>query len=599
MELVNEILKQLSLIEITINEEKKEIYTKPEQIKKEVEEILEKNNDLLKWNLIKIELLQTQAQAIAILWNLEESLKIFDKIEDLIKNEINFSDAEKENQNQKEKLIIENIITKLKHLSNHSWIVLDENWNINPKLYNFIENIFTKEINKLREKWIEDKWIYEQWIFYFTIWETKKANIYFKKAAYKWNSQAIDIYTTNLINDFLVKYNSKKNKEKFLKNNLESFEIEFFKFIDNTSYDRDNKRIKTIYWWNKYLYEKIWDFYSEIWLFPEALDAYKSWINSWFNWSYKLYEKIAQLYEKYESKIIVFNKNKIKEYIEKNYKNLYQFASLAWDLEYKVKWLEKLWDISKKNKKTDYWKYYINAILSLIDYYSYNSLKTIARLMEKLEINFLNLKQWNHTYKLDLEDIYTQLIDFFDNSFLLSLWNYYENNNEILWAFYCYVNAYQRKIEDSKNALIIFIETTLKNKVSNDYNKAFNRKKSEEIIKIEEELFFIKNSILKTIIKNIENENIQEEDIATLFDISLWEDFYDTLNFEKILFFINNYQNKHINFNIYLHRILETYFWMNWTNIKNIEIKKLLKKIYNFQEINNSDIELIKKLIEE
>jgi len=369
-----------------------------------------------------------------------------------------------------------------------------------------IEKMYFSELEILKNTWeSDDAYFYES--NYFRIkWDLDKEQEAIKKSALEWNRDSINKYLENLETKFLEEYNSLKTeeeKDKFLEENLEDIEEEFFQFIDNYSRDKNDKRIKLKQWWNKYLYEKVWNFYKNIWLENEALSSYKSWIQSSFKWYYKLYKNIAEIYENSNLKIY----NNKKKLAKKEYYKLYQYSSINNDYENVFYSLNKLWHLSnsEEEKKQYFWEII----------YNFETNYKLFINSEKIILNYLDaLNNLDTKSIFNIEDLYTQLKNLNpENTILLA--DYFEKQWDFVNALKSYLK--NNKIQNNKNsldALLMFFEVSLlnNNNINNDE---------------------IKN--LKKIIKKLEkNENILKEDIWFLVELSLKNKYYENLDISDI-----------------------------------------------------------------
>ena len=281
-----------------------------------------------------------------------------------------------------------------------------------------------------------------------------------------------------------------------------------------------------------------------------------------------------------------------------------------WDLENIVYWLEKLWDIEKWKNNNLSTQYYYQAIVKIIEYNNndYASMVYTAKLMEKLSIKELLLKYDNWDVLIEVDKLYEKLAVHYDWRYLLSLANYYEENWEIIWAYQVYLNAFQGNIEWSKEGFLMFLETSLTEYIRGEYleynlemeknNSFLNESEEKYGKKISLDEFNIKKELLKRIIKNIgKNNEISREDIATLFDMSLWDDFYFNFEYNHLSAYIEWYNDWLNNTDIFLYRILDNIFRENWTNMEHLDIKKLFYKIYKKNILSQDDIDLIEKIV--
>ncbi len=607
---------ELNKIEQKITLLNQKLKSNPIEVKNEIDYILENNDEMIKWYITKIELLKTKAKAFINLWEINEAEKTYELINNQITRK-NYTQLEKENTPEKDKLTIEIIEEKLELYAKNARLIFDKNTENqlieNKEKIQEFKWIFEKDGEKLNILWKVDIALYNMWIFFYNIYKNEEAIKYIESAALLWNKKAIDFYTDFIIQYFVWNYNIFKNnqeKETFLEANLENIEELLFQFVNNYYKNENNKEIELIQWWNKYLYEKIWNFYSQIWLFSESLNSYTKWIQSNFNWSYKLYKNIAELYENFKYKIKAFDIININELIKDNYNFLSEHSSLIWDLENIIYWLEKIWDIERNTNKELSIKYYYQALSQIIEYNKKDKFSYISftRLMEKLSLKELLLKYPDWDLVIKIEKLYREITLKFDSRYLLSLANYYDEIWNTLPAFQNYLNAFQANIENSKDALLIFLETSLKNFIEKEAkNFNLNIKNDNKILKESEieygkelnlDELIIKKQLLKIIIKNIDlNNKILREQIATLFDMSLWDNFYENFEYKELLIFIESYNQWINNADIYLHRILENLFSWNWTNINSIIIKELLKKIYTRQKLSKNDIDWIYNIL--
>jgi hypothetical protein len=79
--------------------------------------------------------------------------------------------------------------------------------------------------------------------------------------------------------------------------------------------------------------------------------------------------------------------------------------------------------------------------------------------------------------------------------------------------------------------------------------------------------------------------------------MSLWDDFYNNFEIEKLAIFIEYYNNWVNNCDIYLHRVLENIFLWNWTNLNSPSIKNLLTKIRNKHKLTQNDIKWLYEIL--
>ena len=291
------------------------------------------------------------------------------------------------------------------------------------------------------------------------------------------------------------------------------------------------------------------------------------------------------------------------------------------DLENTIYWLEKFWDLEKNKKLKE--EYYFLALNKIAEYNKRDifSLKAMSRLMNKLNLEEIEINSQNWIFLETQENLYITLIQNWEISYLLNLANLYEEEWDIFEAFNKYLQAFQIKINNSKDALAMFLETSLKDFIKKDYDNNISiinsktknkeeQKINQELLKRNKEEFEIKNELLRKILEKIDNNEILlREDIATLFDMSLWDRFYEkNISPEIINNFIEAYkleinflkQNPNLitNNDIYLHRLLENSFGIYWVNMKNSEVENLLKKIYSKKELKEYDKELIFKLLD-
>lgn len=427
-----------------------------------------------------------------------------------------------------------------------------------------------------------------------------------KESADLWDEKSISIYLKHIEDIFLEKYNSindKNEKKEFIKNNLENFEEIYYSFIDDKK-DENNNILKR---WNKALYWNIWLFYEKIWQYPEAVSSYVDWIQ-FSEWLYTLYWKIWEIYLENKINIKLLIKSNL-EIAEDNYSLLLKLSEINKDSENYVLALEKLWDINfKKNnnniKITE--DYYINSLNNWVENKSLDKNQ-----IERICLKILKVSENQQT----IQNILQNLVNI-NNNHLLTVAMYYEENWYIEYAFYNYLLAYQEKWEkqivNSPDALIMFIETIIKNKTISDTENYFKKIWIDDIeileddeileeIKYQEKLqnqeIEIKKQILSRIIKTIEkNKPLLKSDISILFEMCIWNDFYNNDISGKIDYYITNYNNYYHNMDIYLYTIFNNIIQFDW-NKENELIKNILKKIYNKKELTNEDISVIKQII--
>jgi len=612
-----EIFQKLEQMDKMILELEEQIYTEPLIVKQKIDYILELEKEILElWFTTKTELLKTKAKAFFSLWDLKKAEETFNEIEEYTIKKINFSNDEEMNNSLKQKELIKNSIEKLSLYMKNTWLIYEKDEEktlvIDESKVKLFEQYFENEIEKLEKYGSTDVWIYYFWLFYSILWNSEKALEKIEDSALLWNKEAIETYTTMVIDIFLyqLKLESENDKEIFIQNNLEHIEEVLFQFIDDYYYEKTWNKQKLTQWWNKYLYEKVWDFYSKIWEFSDSLDSYKSLIQIWFEKSYLLFWKIAELYEKYKYKIRSFDIENIDKLIIDNYKYLLKHAKLVWDIENTALTLEKLWDISK-NKEEKY-KYYNNSLNVLINspYYFEWVEKITYRIMNKWNVDSFLIKNEKWDLIIDQFDTLNKIASE-EPDYLIVLASKYEEEWNIEYAFYNYLLAYQLKTENSKDALWFFIDTSLRDFIKEEKGKyliQFKQEDTDENILSNSKINYIEelnnndykeNQVLLDVILKVvdKNEKLERESIDTLFDFSIDEDFYNNFNINNFNIFLENYKNNGISSDIFLHRILENIFSGNWTNMQSNNVKRILKKIYLKKELWKNDLDLIYDLL--
>ncbi|MCD5382588.1 hypothetical protein LR002_00505 [Candidatus Gracilibacteria bacterium] len=560
------------------------LFADPIGTKEKMQNILSENGENIEGHLVKIDILKLNIRILFLTGDFENIKNKIDETIKYIQNDLLIDNSEKE------KFLNEFFEELFGVFIENGYLVFGENGEIYDEKVKFFEGLFEFLVSKNKD--LLGMGLYYFGLFYGTIGDNEKSFESFENSALLGYEKGIEDYTSLIKSVFLDTYksfSSKEEKENFLKNELENSEEVFFQFIDDYQRDENGKREKTVYGGNKYLYEKIGDIYAEIGMLGDALSCYSDLLQTG---NYEAYKKIAEIYEKNRNKFN-FLEN-IDSVIEKNYNFLVNRAYLVKDLENIIYGLEKLGDLKKDNG------FYFNAIQKIIKFNSDEkfSKKSLVRLMEKIGIETINIKNGDFIQNLDLDTLYSDIANNFDDRYILSLANFYEKKGEILYAFLNYFQGFESGIDGVKDGFLIFIKTTLKDFIEKSRVKNIESfSENEELIKIANDEFFIKKELLQRIIKNIENGKQTREDFATLFDMALGDEFYEDLNYEKISYFFEGYTNKIPGFNIFLHRILINYFEISGVNLKDFEIKNLLGKIYRFEELNAGDLKNLKLII--
>ena len=584
------------------------------KVKNDIEEIindLEKEN-ILTWNLLKLELLKTKIEALTKLGWLKEIINDLEKAENFIFNEFKISFDQQVEKEQKKEILKELYIQILNSINENAYKVYDLNWNIDKnkkeEYLKYIDLIIEK-LSKINIHWI---WEYYKWLFYSTIWDNENFIKYNKQAALSWEKkESVIIYVSQQLNYFLEKYNlltSEKEKKQFLNKNLENLEEDIFQFVDKFQYDENWKRIILKQWWHKELYWIIWDFYKNIWLYSEALSSYISWTQSVFEWNYKLYKNIAELYQ--NSKIILETENYKKEKIKKTYETLYQLAYINNDPENVFFWLEKVANLAN-SKQEKYEKLWQIVYMFELNYNKYST-------NDKLILSYINACKKINSKILNENSLYINLT-YIDTKYILLYANYLEEKWELTLAFINYITNYSlEKNQNNLDAIIIFLQDKVINKISKEIVE-----QNEKISEIEEDLNNIQYSkINKTIIKskkaeikilksNIkillkEQEELKEQlikikeitnkDIKEFFRLTLSNKDLEDINFENIKTYFDYYNYDLPKSDIYLKTMLEQIQLLYW--YKKEILKPYFDKIKKEEAFTQDDLDDFKDIIE-
>ena len=219
---------------------------------------------------------------------------------------------------------------------------------------------------------------------------------------------------------------------------------------------------------------------------------------------------------------------------------------------------------------------------------------------EQIILDFLKASR-ELNLKIEKKEYLLKILSKINSENLILLALHFEENWDIMNAFFNYIANYlENENKNSIDAILIFLEITLKDNINNEINiiKEENLVLKNDLIKKENNLFKkdIENLIkinnwnikelkenlnwLKEAIKLIEkNEKILDEDIRFLFNISFDKNLLYSLNIEEILYFFEAY-NIWINKSyIYLTEILKEIELMFWYE------KDIFEKYY--QKIND------------
>ncbi len=612
--IMEKILNQIEQLETQLKNLNKIVETDALKVKNEVDSIISKieKENILKWDLLKLELIKTKINALSNLGNLKETISELEKAENFILKEVVISYDSSIEDKEKKEILKELYIEVLNSISKNSYQVLKQDWSIDEnkknKYLEYIDLIISK-LNNLDIKWI---WEYYKWLFYSTIWDNNNFIKYNKQSALTWEKkEAITIYVDQQLNYFLERYNklkSNEDKEKFLKENLENLEEDIFQFVDDFHYDENWKRIKLKQWWHKELYWIIWDFYKNIWLYSESLSSYKSWTQSYFKWNYKLHKKIAELYKK--TNIAPETEKYKKEKIKKAYENLYNLAYINNDPENVFYWLEKTAELSK-TKEEKYEKYWQIIYMFELNYENYSS-------NDKLILSYINACKKINSKILNENTLYINLT-YIDTKYILLYANYLEEKWELTLAFINYITNYNLyKNNNSLSAIIIFMQDKIINKISKEITQI-----NQEIIQIKEELKSIENnkinkafinlkkdeikvlkSNIKILIKEKQDlerrllnlEKLTDDDIKDFFRLTLTNQYLENINFENTRNYFDYYNYDLPKSDIYLEAILEQIQILFW--YKKEILKPFFNKIKKQEAFTQDDLNDFKDIIE-
>jgi len=375
-------------------------------------------------------------------------------------------------------------------------------------------------------------------------------------------------------------------------------------------------------------------------------DFYRINLNNWVNLNVKDFENLSEwfiLFLETELKKTLNNTNKkeliflekiikkikLKKELDSNDINLLFTNSLKKNFENNITFEDLSIYISWYNQEINNYNIYIQAVLKKLKANKNINTKLIEKLIlkiQKQEIIYSNefeedlkIALWeydNEVYKNEITD--NSKLNISINSHFFSSLHNYLTNFEL------------QKDNTSLDALLMFLQTTLTEKINDEINQIqtqnFELNNQINLIQekiennddeklIEPEINNLKYSIkinnwnidfletnkitLKNIIEIIdENKNITEEDIAFFFELTLDKNFYENLDFQTVNQYIGFYNQWIINADLYLKtilkqiepKILKPY-------IDKIEINR--KSNYEqFEELDIYDIQDLKDIIE-
>jgi len=257
-------LEYIAKVEEQIKDLNKILSTDALKVKNEIENIIiniEKQN-VLKGDLLKLELIKTKIEALTKLGGLKEIINDLKKAENFIFNEFIISLDKKIEEEQKKEILKELYIQVLDSINENTYTIYNQDWTIdNNKKKEYLEyiNLIIEKLSKIDVHWI---WEYYKWLFYSTLWDNDNFIKYNKEAALSGeNKESVIIYVNQQLNNFLEKYdslNSQEEKKEFLNKNLENLEEDIFQFVDEFQINENWNRIKLKQWWHKELYWIIW-----------------------------------------------------------------------------------------------------------------------------------------------------------------------------------------------------------------------------------------------------------------------------------------------------------------------------------------------------
>jgi len=604
-------LEYIAKVEEQIKDLNKILSTDALKVKNEIENIIiniEKQN-VLKGDLLKLELIKTKIEALTKLGGLKEIINDLKKAENFIFNEFIISLDKKIEEEQKKEILKELYIQVLDSINENTYTIYNQDWTIdNNKKKEYLEyiNLIIEKLSKIDVHWI---WEYYKWLFYSTLWDNDNFIKYNKEAALSGeNKESVIIYVSQQLNNFLEKYdslNSQEEKKEFLNKNLENLEEDIFQFVDEFQINENWNRIKLKQWWHKELYWIIWDFYKNIWLYSDALSSYISWTQSKFNWNYKLYKKIAEIYE--NSNIILETKKYKKEKIKKTYEILYQLAYINNDPENVFYWLEKVASLSDSQREK-YKKLWQIVYMFELNYSKYSS-------NDKLILSYIRACNNINSKILNEHSLYLNLT-YIDTKYIWLYANYLEEKWELSLAFINYITNYTlEENQDNLDAIVIFIYDKVISKIQNEiqeYNKKILdlketiKNKELNITKKHQIKFEIKilKSNIKILLKEQENlkkqlieiKEITDEDIKEFFRLTLTNQELENINYQNVKTFFDYYNQDLPKAEIYLKTILEQIQILYW--YKKEILKPYFDKIKKEEAFTQDDLDDFKDIIE-
>ncbi len=393
---------------------------------------------------------------------------------------------------------------------------------------------------------------------------------------------------------FLDEFNNKNIEDNTEK--LEDLENIIYTFI-NWIKDKDwNFRQEPI----KELYHLFWVFYEEIWEYKKALESYENWVQTSLEENYIFYWNISKLY--FEKKISWISEDQSLQLAIKN-ADLYNEKSYEnWDFLAFIDSLENLWDILGKIDPEEAKNYY-SKILKNLEVNKIFDKEIIIRVTKKI----INLTD----DELQKAFMIQELLNY-NKKDLLFLWEYYEKEGNLVYAFFNYLKAFEEKKDWAKEKLLFFLENTLINKIIEE-NEEINFLENEEVYEEIQELAKQKNIDLKDIknwefeikaielaIKNLKNRGyLLREDKANIFLNSLKSDFLENIDSYSILEYINHYQQKFLNSEIFLSEIIDYLSRQDFIDdFFKKELEIIYKKIYNKKELTDFDLKIIFDILE-
>ena len=130
--IMEKILNQIEQLETQLKNLNKIVETDALKVKNEVDSIISKieKENILKWDLLKLELIKTKINALSNLGNLKETISELEKAENFILKEVVISYDSSIEDKEKKEILKELYIEVLNSISKNSYQVLKQDWSI-------------------------------------------------------------------------------------------------------------------------------------------------------------------------------------------------------------------------------------------------------------------------------------------------------------------------------------------------------------------------------------------------------------------------------------------------------------------------------------